>query len=211
MLFLAESVAHGARWSCTDGENSLSIGPTVAEKILFILYRQKDSNAIPSPHARVQGPNAEEMAPPEGTHCDFVGWLSEQDVDAETASMVINQLGINSSEILLSSTETPQLRAEFFALIKGQLPFARYAMLRRVVELHGVSLDEPVLLPRVEEGTDDQSRQEALNIIVPEILINYLERASEEMHNFSKLLKEYHGLVDQASAPSMPEEMQNGD
>ncbi|XP_032829998.1 uncharacterized protein LOC116953848 [Petromyzon marinus] len=65
---------------------------------------------------------------------DFPAWLAAQGMSMSVAEAVNRELGIGDYEALLACAEHSHVRAELFAAARERLPFAFYAVLRRVAE-----------------------------------------------------------------------------
>ncbi|XP_078728990.1 uncharacterized protein LOC144944584 isoform X3 [Lampetra fluviatilis] len=65
---------------------------------------------------------------------DFPAWLAAHGVSLSVAEAVDRELGIGDYEAFLACAEQPHVRAELFAAARERLPFAFYAVLRRVTE-----------------------------------------------------------------------------
>ncbi|XP_032823260.2 uncharacterized protein LOC116949738 [Petromyzon marinus] len=65
---------------------------------------------------------------------DFPAWLAAHGVSLSVAEAVDRELGIGDYEAFLACAEQPHVRAEMFAAARERLPFAFYAVLRRVTE-----------------------------------------------------------------------------
>ncbi|XP_061415058.1 uncharacterized protein LOC133347110 isoform X1 [Lethenteron reissneri] len=65
---------------------------------------------------------------------DFPAWLAAHGVSHSVAEAVDRELGIGDYEAFLACAEQPHVRAEMFAAARERLPFAFYAVLRRVTE-----------------------------------------------------------------------------
>nr|XP_032833489.1 uncharacterized protein LOC116956132 [Petromyzon marinus] len=64
---------------------------------------------------------------------DFTGWLGAQGVKPGLARTLATDLGIADYDCLLACTEDAEVRSELLAVAKERLPFAHYAIFRRVV------------------------------------------------------------------------------
>uniref|UniRef100_UPI00358E890F uncharacterized protein n=1 Tax=Myxine glutinosa TaxID=7769 RepID=UPI00358E890F len=64
---------------------------------------------------------------------DFLAWLSTQGMKPAIANAVSQELGISDYDGLLACAEDPEVREELFSVAKQKLPFAYYAVFRRVV------------------------------------------------------------------------------
>nr|XP_032822950.1 zinc finger protein 316-like isoform X1 [Petromyzon marinus]XP_032822951.1 zinc finger protein 316-like isoform X1 [Petromyzon marinus] len=65
---------------------------------------------------------------------DFPAWLAAHGVSLSVAEAVDRELGIGDYEAFMACAEQPHVRAEMFAAARERLPFAFYAVLRRVTE-----------------------------------------------------------------------------
>ncbi|XP_061415038.1 uncharacterized protein LOC133347097 isoform X1 [Lethenteron reissneri] len=65
---------------------------------------------------------------------DFPAWLAAHGVSLSVAEAVDRELGIGDYEAFLACAEQPHVRAEMFAAARERLPFAFYAVLRRLTE-----------------------------------------------------------------------------
>ncbi|CAN0024608.1 unnamed protein product [Lampetra planeri] len=65
---------------------------------------------------------------------DFPAWLAAHGVSLGVAEAVDRELGIGDYEAFLACAEQPHVRAEMFAAARERLPFAFYAVLRRLTE-----------------------------------------------------------------------------
>nr|XP_032822957.1 zinc finger protein 629-like [Petromyzon marinus] len=65
---------------------------------------------------------------------DFPAWLAAHGVSLSVAEAVDRELGIGDYEAFMACAEQPHIRAEMFAAARERLPFAFYAVLRRVTE-----------------------------------------------------------------------------
>ncbi|XP_078449455.1 uncharacterized protein LOC144717730 isoform X1 [Lampetra planeri] len=72
---------------------------------------------------------------------NFGAWLTAHGMSAKIARAMSKELGISDYNTLLACAEHPHVRIELFAVAKARLPFAFYAVLRRVIE--GVSIKRP--------------------------------------------------------------------
>uniref|UniRef100_UPI00358EEC27 uncharacterized protein n=1 Tax=Myxine glutinosa TaxID=7769 RepID=UPI00358EEC27 len=64
---------------------------------------------------------------------DFVGWMAAQGGQANFVQAMAQELGISDYDALLACSEDAQVRAELLTLARQRLPFAFYAVLRRLV------------------------------------------------------------------------------
>ncbi|XP_061419207.1 zinc finger protein 835-like [Lethenteron reissneri] len=66
-------------------------------------------------------------------HEDFPAWLASQGMKLKFAEAMERDLGITDYEELLACAEDAQVTAELFRFAREKLPFAHYAVLRRIV------------------------------------------------------------------------------
>uniref|UniRef100_UPI00358ED9DB uncharacterized protein isoform X2 n=1 Tax=Myxine glutinosa TaxID=7769 RepID=UPI00358ED9DB len=71
--------------------------------------------------------------PVPGPRTDFSAWLGAQGMKASFARAMGQELGISGYDELLACADDPQVMAEFLSVAKSRLPFALYAVLRRIV------------------------------------------------------------------------------
>ncbi|XP_032823605.2 gametogenetin-binding protein 2 isoform X1 [Petromyzon marinus] len=65
---------------------------------------------------------------------DFAGWLKSQGMSGRIAAAIDKELGISNYDILLACSEDAEVKADLLKAAKEKMPFAFYAVLRRVVE-----------------------------------------------------------------------------
>uniref|UniRef100_UPI00358FB4AA uncharacterized protein n=1 Tax=Myxine glutinosa TaxID=7769 RepID=UPI00358FB4AA len=68
-------------------------------------------------------------------HSDFDAWLGAQGMKPHFVQVMAQELGISNYDELLACAEHAQIRAELYAEAHRRLPFAMYALLRRVVAI----------------------------------------------------------------------------
>uniref|UniRef100_UPI00358E80A8 uncharacterized protein isoform X2 n=1 Tax=Myxine glutinosa TaxID=7769 RepID=UPI00358E80A8 len=66
---------------------------------------------------------------------DFSAWLGAQGMKPRFAEAMDRDLGINDYDDLLACTEDAQVLVEFFNVAREKLPFAPYAVLRRIIKM----------------------------------------------------------------------------
>uniref|UniRef100_A0A8C4QHU1 Uncharacterized protein n=1 Tax=Eptatretus burgeri TaxID=7764 RepID=A0A8C4QHU1_EPTBU len=68
-------------------------------------------------------------------HSNFDAWLGAQGMKPHFVQVMAQELGISNYVELLACAEHTQIRAELYAEARRRLPFAMYALLRRVVAI----------------------------------------------------------------------------
>ncbi|XP_078733148.1 uncharacterized protein LOC144947712 isoform X2 [Lampetra fluviatilis] len=104
-------------------------------------------------------------------HGDFSAWLASRGMKPTFAEAMERELGISDYEELLACALAPQVRVELFAAAKERLPFAFYAVLRRIAD----SLVH-------EEGGTGEGGSVALGGLV-ETIVAMLSALSDALHH----------------------------
>ncbi|XP_078733150.1 uncharacterized protein LOC144947714 isoform X1 [Lampetra fluviatilis] len=104
-------------------------------------------------------------------HGDFPAWLASRGMKLTFAEAMERELGISDYEELLACALAPQVRVELFAAAKERLPFAFYAVLRRIAD----SLVH-------EEGGTGEGGSVALGGLV-ETIVAMLSALSDTLHH----------------------------
>uniref|UniRef100_UPI00358F32D3 uncharacterized protein n=1 Tax=Myxine glutinosa TaxID=7769 RepID=UPI00358F32D3 len=106
---------------------------------------------------------------------DFAGWMAAQGGQASFAQAMARELGISDYDALLACSEDAQVQQELLTFARQRLPFAFYAVLRRLVR--GLSPGSPSTLS-VREGGE---ARRPLSLALLDAIMATLRGLSDEL------------------------------
>uniref|UniRef100_UPI00358E3961 uncharacterized protein isoform X2 n=1 Tax=Myxine glutinosa TaxID=7769 RepID=UPI00358E3961 len=110
---------------------------------------------------------------------DFAGWMAAKGGQATFAQAMAQELGIRDYEALLACSEDTQVQQELMAIARERLPFAFYAVLRRLVR--SLFPSPPCSTSHTEEPSACSGVAKPLSLALLDAIMATLRGLSEEL------------------------------